>query len=131
MNEVGSTALAGHKILAVEDESLVAMFLEDVLLELGCICVGPVGRVQEALCLLNDTAVDAAVLDINVAGERVFPVANRLAELNAPFIFATGYGEAGLPDAYHSRIVLQKPYSAAALQKALEKCLLESRAPRP
>ncbi len=131
MNEVGSTALAGHKVLAVEDESLVAMFLEDVLLELGCICVGPVGRVQEALCLLNDTAVDAAVLDINVAGERVFPVANRLAELNAPFIFATGYGEAGLPDAYHSRIVLQKPYSAAALQKALEKCLLESRAPRP
>lgn len=126
MNELESTALAGHKILAVEDESLVAMFLEDVLIDLGCVCVGPVGRVQDALSLLNDTPIDAAVLDVNVAGEQVFPVANRLAELNAPFIFATGYGEAGLPDAFHSRIVLQKPYSAAALQKALEQCLRES-----
>lgn len=125
MSTMDSTALAGRKILAVEDESLVAMFLEDVLLDLGCVCVGPVGRVQDALILLNGTAVDAAVLDVNVAGERVFPVANRLAEMKAPFIFATGYGEAGLPDAYRSRIVLQKPYSAAALQKALEQCLRE------
>jgi hypothetical protein len=72
---------------------------------------------------LNDRAVDAAVLDINLAGERVFPVANRLAELGIPFVFATGYGEAGLPDTHHSRIVLQKPYSAAGLRKALERCL--------
>lgn len=122
MIEGAAVALAGRRILAVEDESLVAMFLEDLLADLGCSVIGPVGRVEQALELLNDHEVDAAVLDINLAGERVFPVANRLVELGVPFIFATGYGEAGLPDVHHSRIVLQKPYSASDLRRALEAC---------
>lgn len=123
MTEGAAVALAGRRILAVEDESLVAMFLEDSLADLGCTVIGPVGRVEQALELLNEHEVDAAVLDINLAGERVFPVADRLVGLGVPFIFATGYGEAGLPEIHHSRIVLQKPYSASDLRVALERCL--------
>lgn len=123
MSDARPPALAGLNVLAVEDESIVAMHLEDLLLDFGCRITGPVGRVDDALKLLEDHAVDAAVLDINLAGERVFPVANRLGEQGIPFIFATGYGEAGLPEAHRSRPVLQKPYSAAALRKALEQCL--------
>lgn len=123
MTEVTAVALAGRRVLAVEDESLVAMFLEDSLADLGYTVIGPVGRVEQALELLNKHEVDAAVLDINLAGETVFPVADRLVELGFPFIFATGYGEAGLPEMHHSRIVLQKPYSASDLRVALERCL--------
>ena len=120
-------ALAGRRILAVEDESLVAMFLEDLLVEFGCTVIGPASRVHDALTLLESNFVDGAVLDINLAGERVFPVADRLAELKIPFLFATGYGEAGLPDIYRSKVVLQKPYSAQTLRKALEQCLSSPR----
>ncbi len=122
-----ASALAGRRILAVEDESLVAMFLEDLLVEFGCTVIGPASRVHDALALVESNFLDGAVLDINLAGERVFPVADRLAELKIPFLFATGYGEAGLPDVYRSKVVLQKPYSAQTLRKALEQCFSSMR----
>lgn len=115
--------LVGLRVLAVEDESLVALWLEDLLLELGCIVVGPAARVDEALKLVGAQSVQAAVLDINVAGEKIFPVADRLRELGIPFVFATGYGAAGLVDPHKDRAVLQKPYSSETLRRALEAAL--------
>lgn len=123
MNAGAASSLEGLNVLAVEDESLVAMFLEDLLIDFGCRVVGPAARVQDALQLLDDNEVHAAVLDVNVAGEEVFPVADRLALRGIPFVFATGYGVAGLAGAHQTRLVLQKPYSAAALRRALEQSL--------
>jgi CheY-like chemotaxis protein len=111
--------LAGLRVLVVEDESMVAMLLEDMLYDLGCHVVGPAARVDEALATLVVERVDAAVLDINIAGEKVFPVADRLLELDVPFVFATGYGAAGLAERHQDRTVLQKPYLSRALEAAL------------
>ena len=116
-------ALIGVKVLAVEDESVVAMWLEDALAELGCIVVGPAARVEEALELVEREVVQAAVLDVNLAGVSVFPVADRLQELDIPFVFATGYGNAGVVDRHRERIVLQKPYSTHTLKHALEEAI--------
>lgn len=120
--------LAGLHVLVVEDESLVAMFVEDALTELGCVVVGPVARVDAALELSRTHRVDAAVLDINVAGEKVFPVANELYEHSIPVVFATGYGLAGLAEPHSNSIVLQKPYSTEKLRLALEAALRERHA---
>ena len=112
--------LAGLHVLAVVDESLVAMWLEDLLTDLGCLVVGPANSVNAALALLDQQSVDAAVLDINIAGEKVFPVADRLSALNVPFVFATGYGVSGVQEPHAHRPVIQKPYTMGTLQRALE-----------
>jgi CheY-like chemotaxis protein len=116
-------SLAGLKVLAVEDESMVAMWLEDALTDLGCTVVGPAARIQEALALIDSEPVQVAVLDVNLAGEPVFPVADRLQELQIPFLFATGYGAAGLVARHEHRTVLQKPYSVETLKLALQRTL--------
>lgn len=112
--------LAGLHVLAVEDESLVAMWLEDLLSDLGCVVVGPANTITAALTLLDQQPIQAAVLDINIAGEKVFPVADRLTALNVPFVFATGYGVSGVQEPHAHRPVIQKPYTMSTLQRALE-----------
>jgi CheY-like chemotaxis protein len=112
--------LDGLTVLAVEDESLVAMLLEDLLHDLGCNVVGPAPSREHALSLLEQHEIDAAVLDINIIGGNVFPVADRLRERGIPFIFSTGYGAAGLSDAHRDCAVVQKPYSFDSLRRALE-----------
>lgn len=107
------------RVLIVEDEAEVALQLEDMLGDLGCNVVGPASRVGQALGLLDRQPIDAAVLDLNVAGELVYPVADRLAERGVPFIFATGYGRSALADAYRTRPILEKPFLLSQLGKAL------------
>lgn len=85
-----SLQLKGLRVLVVEDEALVALQLEDMLADLGCAIIGPASRVCQALDLLGGQRVDAAVLDLNVAGELVYPVADALASRGLPYIFATG-----------------------------------------
>lgn len=114
-----SLRLKGLRILVVEDEALVALQLEDMLYELGCIVIGPASRVGQALELLAAQRVDAAVLDLNVAGELVYPVAEMLEKRGIPFIFATGYGASGVADAYRSHEVLQKPFLLSQLRKTM------------
>lgn len=114
-----SVDLKGLRVLVVEDEALVALQLEDMLSDLGCAVVGPAARVGQALELLNGHKIDAAVLDLNVAGELVYPVAEALTARRVPFIFATGYGAAGLTEPYRSRPVLQKPFLLSQLRKAM------------
>lgn len=99
-------------MFVVEDEALVLMNLEDMLIEMGCTVVGPAMRLAQAEKIVaGDMAADVALLDVNVAGELVFPLARKLAERGMPILFVTGYGRAGLPDDFNERPVLQKPYT--------------------
>jgi DNA-binding response OmpR family regulator len=109
----------GLRVLLVEDELLVAMMLEEVLRSEGCVIVGPVPRVEQALTVARDAPIDAAVLDVNLAGERVFPIADVLAERNVPFLFMTGYGRGMLPAKYAHLPALAKPFRPTQLIGAL------------
>lgn len=112
--------LTDSRILIVEDESLVAMLLETILEDMGCQPLGPVATVDEALAFLESgAALDAALLDVNVAGREVFPVAAMLEARGVPFVFSTGYGEGGLPEAWRGRPTIQKPFTEAAVRDAL------------
>jgi CheY-like chemotaxis protein len=107
------------RILVIEDEMLVAMNIEDMLLELGHEMAGLAGRLEHALVLARDSAFDLAMLDVNLAGEPSFPVAQVLAERGIPFLFATGYGIKGISEPYRDRPVLQKPFRATDLSDIL------------
>ena len=86
------SSLSGRRILVIEDEMMVAMLLKDILVDLGCTVLGPAARVEQALAMIEAAgALDAAVLDINLNGQKSYPVADALAARGVPFIFATGY----------------------------------------
>jgi CheY-like chemotaxis protein len=85
------------RILVVEDEAVIAMLVEDMVLEFGSEMVGPAAKMEEALRLASHAALDGAILDVNVGGAVVFPVADVLRSRGVPIIFATGYGSDGLP----------------------------------
>ncbi len=110
------TALAGLRVLVVEDEPVVAMCLEDILEELGCVTVGPANRLSEGLALAQAEALDAAILDINLAGERSNAIAETLHARGIPFAFASGYGSA--PEGFGAPMI-EKPYRAADIGDAL------------
>lgn len=112
--------LEGRTILVVEDESLVAMLLETILEDMGCATLGPIATVDEALSVISGgQAFDGALLDVNVAGKEVFPVAAALKERGVPFVFSTGYGEGGLPPEWRGQATIQKPFTEDAVHKAL------------
>ena len=107
-------ALKGLKVFVVEDESLVAMQLEDMLSDFGCDIVGLAMRVRRAIEMLADArAIDVAILDVNIGGDKVYPVAELFRDRKVPIVFATGYGRAGVEDAWQHCEILQKPYTAA------------------
>jgi CheY-like chemotaxis protein len=119
------------RILIVEDEMLVAMNIEDMLIELGHEVAGIASRLDAALGAAGGGGFDAAVLDVNLAGERSFPVANLLAARGIPFLFATGYGAQGIEEDYRGWPVLQKPFRAADLAAALDALASGPEAPQP
>lgn len=107
-------------VFILEDETLVLFNLEDILAELGCRVVGPAMRLDQAEALLAEASeADAAILDVNIGGNPVFPLAARLKEAGVPLIFATGYGAAGLPAEWQGSPVLQKPYTSEEVTAAL------------
>ena len=112
---------AGRKVLIVEDEALVAMLVEDALLDTGFAVIGPAATVEEALALLEREAPDAVVLDLNLAGETSTPVADWLAARGIPYVIATGYGATGLPAGHQDAMVLAKPYDPAELTCMLDR----------
>ena len=116
--------LTGRRVLVVEDESLVAMLIETILEDMDCIPVGPAANIEEGLRLVADTQdLDAALLDVNVAGQQIFPVADALKARGVPFVFSTGYGEGGLPDDWRGHPTIQKPFTEATVRTALMKAM--------
>jgi CheY-like chemotaxis protein len=115
----GTAELTGLRVLVVEDEMMVSMLIEDMLEDLGCKVVGPASRLDEAIELANSVELDCAVLDVNLGGQPIFPLADVLRAKGVPFAFATGYGDAGLRDADRGSPVLQKPFREGDLARVL------------
>jgi DNA-binding response OmpR family regulator len=115
------TGLAGRRILLVEDEALVAMLLETVLEDENCIMVGPYSDLVSAQEAARREVVDAAVLDVNLAGQMVFPVAEVLAERGVPFVLLSGYGTRALPENRPDWPVCNKPFKTEELVSMLRR----------
>ena len=109
----------GKTVLILEDEPIIAMGLEDMLLELGAQVV-LAGTVPHALAAIEKAAPDCAVLDVNLHGAKSYPVAARLSELGVPFIFATGYGDAEHPGQFSECPTITKPYRLSDIRESLE-----------
>jgi DNA-binding response OmpR family regulator len=122
-------ALSGRRILLVEDEMLVAMLVETALEDEDCTVVGPFGALGEALEAARGEALDLAVLDINLAGEKVFPVAEVLAGRGVPFLLLSGYGDGGLPSDRRHWPICAKPFDLHDLVSTLARLLAGSRPP--
>jgi CheY-like chemotaxis protein len=112
-------AAAGKRVLVVEDELMIRMLLQDMLVDLGYTLAGEAGRIDEAVTLANQTEFDVAILDVNLNGQPISPVVEVLRKRGLPFVFATGYGQRGVPEAYRETPTLQKPFQADALAKAI------------
>ncbi|SDT10271.1 CheY chemotaxis protein or a CheY-like REC (receiver) domain [Halopseudomonas xinjiangensis] len=107
------------KVLIVEDEALIAMLLEEMLADRGFEVAGQAATVEEGQDMAENLDFDAAILDVSLNGSYVFPIAERLDARGIPFVFTTGYGEAGLPKAWSDRPVFTKPYDIGELTEAL------------
>ena len=111
---------AGKRILIVEDELMIRMLLDGMLTDLGYTVAGEAGSVDEALDLAKQAEFDLAILDVNLNGKAITPVAEALSRRGVPFVFSTGCGIHGVPDAYRKNPTLQKPFQAEALAQVLE-----------
>src|SRR5215469_1027637 len=109
---------AKPRVLIVEDEVIVALFLEDVLDEFGYQVAGVITQLDEAMGREPD--YDLAVLDVHINGRHVFDFADMLAGRGIPFVFATGYGERGIPERHRCSPVLQKPFQPDDLKRILK-----------
>jgi PAS domain S-box-containing protein len=114
-----SIVVAGNRIMIVEDEALVAMALRESLDQMGFSVLGPFSRISEAMAALRSNQVDAAVLDVNLGGELVYPLADVLTAGRVPFIFVTGYGSEEVDRRFAGVPVLQKPIQGEALRATL------------
>jgi CheY-like chemotaxis protein len=114
---------AHHRILVVEDEMMIALMIEDMLADMGHEVVGVAQSLSAALDMTEAKAgqFDMAILDVNLAGERSFPVARRLAERGVPFMFATGYGTLGLEEPFQGVFTLMKPFQQEDLARAIDR----------
>ena len=110
------SVIAGDRVMIVEDEALVAMAMSDLMTEFGFAVVGPFRKLPEAVAALNKGYVDAAILDINLGGELVYPLADILAAESIPFVFITGYGAESVDRRFANVRVLQKPIERQALE---------------
>ena len=120
-----SSSPRAPRVLVVEDEYLIRMLLEDMLDELGYGVAAAVGTISEARQLAADGQFNAAILDVNLDGQEIYPVADILLKRGLPFVFVTGYGERSLPEPYRGHPSLQKPYLADQLKTTLAGLLAE------
>src|SRR6266487_4381466 len=114
-------AMQARRILVVEDEPMIRILLEDMLGELGYTVAAEAARIDEALEATKNTEFDLAILDANLNGQPVSPVADALVARGTPFVFATGYGE--LPEPYRDRPTLRKPFQIDGLKGMLQSTL--------
>jgi CheY-like chemotaxis protein len=116
---VHGKVVAGKRVLIVEDELMIRMLLEGMLTDLGHSVAAEAGGLDEAISLAKQAEFDLAVLDVNLNGTPVTPVVEILIQRGVPFIFASGYGQRGLPEAYRTAPILQKPFQTDALEEAI------------
>ncbi|NOT40010.1 MAG: response regulator [Alphaproteobacteria bacterium] len=114
--------LNGRHILIVEDEMILALDLSDIIASFGCTSA-VAGRIGKALPLIEAQAFDVAILDLNLAGEPVYPVADDLGRRGIPYVIATGYGAEGVLPSYRKHPILAKPYSRLEVEAALKQAL--------
>ena len=123
-------ALADKRILLVEDELLIAEMVVDMLVALGATVVGPALSLASGLSLAGSEEIDAAVLDVNLRGESIGPVAELLAARGIPMLFATGYGMAEGVNRRNAPVI-DKPYTQEKLASALARAMAVPEAARP
>ena len=110
-------------VLLVEDEALIRMMIAEMIEQLGHSVAGEAGNIADALRLAQTATFEFAILDINLAGAKIDPVAEIISSRGVPFIFASGYGTAGVPKSFGGRAVLQKPFLIERLGEAIEAAL--------
>ncbi len=117
-------------VLVVDDDSLIAMLMVDLLLSFGCKVVGPAGSVAQSMALIEagGRVLDGAFLDVNLRGELVYAVADRLLERDVPFVFATGYAAHGIDPRYNAVQALTKPFAISAIDLVVAKFASRRRA---
>lgn len=113
----------GLRVLLVEDESAIAMLTEAMLLDMGCEDIQIAGSVPQALLSIERRPPDVAVLDVNLQGQLVLPVAEKLAQAGIPFTFATGYGKSDMLGEFQDYPIVQKPFDLPDLENALRDAL--------
>lgn len=118
-----ATPLPRGFVFLVEDEVMIRMMVADMLEELGYRVAAEAGELDEAIRLAQSAEFDLAILDVNLNGKVISPVAELIQARNRPFIFATGYGSSGLPPEYRDRPALQKPFQIETLAKMIETAL--------
>lgn len=116
---MNDTAKAIPRVLVVEDEYLIRMLLEDMLTDLGYGVAAAFGSLAEASEFAATGDFEAAILDVNLDGQEIYPVADILAKRGLPFVFVSGYGEGSLSEPYRDRPALQKPFQVAQLETML------------
>ncbi|MES2600190.1 MAG: response regulator [Pseudomonadota bacterium] len=110
-------------ILLVEDEVMIRMMVADTLEELGYTIAGEAGDIDEGIRLVQAIDFDIAILDVNVNGKVITPVAEAVQMRGLPFVFATGYGAQGLPEKFRDRPTLKKPFQIETLARTIETVL--------
>src|SRR3954463_3766810 len=121
-----ATRPVGGSVFLVEDEVMIRMMVADMLEELGYRIAAEAGEINEAIKLAQSTEFDFAILDVNVNGKVISPVAELIKARNRPFIFATGYGSSGLPEEYRDRPALQKPFQLETLARMIDATLKDA-----
>ena len=109
--------VAGCRVLVVEDETLIAVLIEDMLAAMECEVVGPIGKLETAIQIAQEGKFDIAILDVTIRGGKVYPVAEHLLAHGVPFVLASGYGDWALPPSLRDQRRLTKPFTAAELEE--------------
>jgi CheY-like chemotaxis protein len=117
---IENNSVAGKRVLVVEDEPMIRMLVEDMLADLGHTVAGQAGAIDEAVTLAKQADFDVALLDVNLNNQPITPVVEVLVARGVPFVFASGYGQRGVPEAYRASPTLQKPFQADALAQAID-----------
>jgi CheY-like chemotaxis protein len=121
--------LAGRRVLIIEDEMLVLMALEDMMGDFGCTSITVAGNLEDALALVAARPFDLATLDVNLNGQRSYPIADALNDAGVPFAFSTGYGGHGVDEGYGVHPVIDKPFDGPQLEQVLTALLTPGKTP--
>ncbi len=114
-----SDPLLGRRVLIAEDDPYIALALEETLVEFGLVIAGMARSVDEAVQLSREDGIDLALLDVNLGHEKIDPVADALVARGCPFVFTTGCGRAGLPEAHLHHAMVEKPFYVEEILTAL------------